>query len=157
MTVIPQPKPRRGPTPGALALIILVASATLVGFGFQQGGFQKTVTDRDTCYQKWGQDMVDTIGTRTDATGRLDKARARRDVAVDNIILAIIVARTERPPISDREADRRWGAVLSGFATAKARLDRVQANTSVTRNQNPYPVLDCTDGTEDGNDDDQEE
>lgn len=142
--------PRRGPTPGALALIILVASATMVGFGFQQGAFQGQVNDRDACYQQWGEDMTATFVTRSDATSRLDRAREDRDDALDTVALLILTLDQQEPPPTDAEANAQFRRVLLAFADAKTKLDKVSEAVKTTRRTSPYPVLDCTDGDEDG-------
>lgn len=137
----------------------VVVGIVLVLFGAQQVQYQ-TGRDDDAdrlantaaCISTWGvamsdwaSDVVDTITTRTDATAKLDAAKARRDNAVDQVVAVVILARTV-PPRAD-EAD--FDAALRKFAQAKANLRHVQTVTKQTRQANPYPaapVLNCSSG-----------
>lgn len=149
-------KPSKHSRGGWAAVVIGV---TLALFGVQQLQYQ-TGRDDDAdklagtaaCISTWGvamsdwaSDVVDTITTRTDATAKLDAAKARRDNAVDRVVAVVILARTDPPRADETDFD----AALSAFARAKANLRHVQTVTKQTRQANPYPaapVLNCSSG-----------
>ena len=138
--VTPGPRRPRGPV---LVIVLLIVSALMVGFGVQQAIYQHRASQRDACYETWGRRLISTVNTRTESNVRIGKAQKGRDDALDNIILVVIALRSQNPPLSKAEQDKRFGDVLAQFASAKSRLDRVQREGGATRANHPYPRLHC--------------
>lgn len=138
-TEAPRPRTPRGPTAGAVILVILLAAAVLVGFGIQQSAFQRAASDRDSCYEEWGRDLATVNTASRGATVALDRARERRDNAVDSIVLVFIGLRAHPPKAHLRDLN----AVLVEFAAAKANLDKVTERVKQTRVENQPPRLHC--------------
>lgn len=159
--------PRGGPTRGALVLIILLAAGVIIAIGLQQRAFQQQQT-RETqeasdraaaarrqavCVERWGKEVIDTITARTAATGTVDEAdkrvaaaATRRDAAIDAVLDAVIGLRSIPPEATTADLD----AALRRFSTAKAALNAAretvkdaEGSAEQTRQQNPYPLLDC--------------
>lgn len=152
--------PRGGPTRGAVALILVVAAVLLVAIGLQQAAFQRS-QDREleeqkartACTQRWGQQVIDALDTRTRANVDVtaaDKAvtaaSARRDEAIDEIIGSVIALRAVPPTATTRDLDVALGHFASArvdLLTARSKAAAAQDGADRTRQQNPYPRLDC--------------
>jgi hypothetical protein len=128
-----------GPTPGAVALVCLLAAAVLIGFGVQQGAYQKQARDRDECYETWGRDVTDALDKRVAANSALTKAQQDRDDAVAEILRVVIGLRAKPPETTEAALDEALGAARD----ADDRVDRLTVRAEETRKQNPYPVLSC--------------
>lgn len=141
-----------------LSVALIAASLFVVAIGVQayvekqdQGRDDAREDAQVACFEKWGEDMVDTITTRTgakragtSATGAagsidLERATQRRDRALDQIILTVIAFREIPPQADDADFDR----VLEEYAAAIRNLERVSADVDATRADNPYPELHC--------------
>lgn len=131
----------KGPTPGAIALFLILGGLVTLGFAIQQSAFQQESKDRDACVERWGVGMVSTAETRFKATKNLETAQKARDDALDSIILAVISAED----LPEQEARRAFNSALSAFAKAKADLVVVEGNVDKTRRNNVYPKLQCDD------------
>lgn len=143
----------RGPTRGALILIILLAASLLVGFGIQQSIFQRQARDRSACMEAWGDRVITTLAARSEAgrdvdqaSAAADKAGQARDDAVASVLDIVIGLRAHPPIATTADFDR----ALATFTTAQSDLDaarRKQESTrkaqEQTRTDNAYPRLDC--------------
>lgn len=152
---MPESKPARK-RPGWSAVVFGIV---LLAIGAQQLQYQansdaddRRIKQNTDCVSRWGQEMsewgadvVETIGTRTDATQRLEAAKERRANAVDRIINVVILGRSVPPRADEKDFDR----ALVKFAAAKANLRSTRKSTKQTRDENPYPaapVLNCVAG-----------
>lgn len=130
---------RRGPTPGALILVILLAAAMLIGFGIQQSFYQAEADKRDACYEQWGKDVISSLESRTVATKRYERVTTRKENALDTIILVVIGIRKVPPEATERD----FAEALTRFANLKTRQEAAKANLNKTRAENPYPTINC--------------
>lgn len=145
----PETHPRRGPTPGALVLILLLAAAMLVGFGIQQSLYQRErnandarLDARDECVETWGRGVIRTLRGRVKANDVLAAAQKRTDNRLYDIVGFIINQRANPSP-TITEQDRTFTQVLTRFAVAKADLDTITQQVEDARRANPYRRLDC--------------
>lgn len=129
--------------PSFIVTVLLIAAALMVGFGIQQVRYQGQASDRDACYEAWGQELYTAITSRTRASLRVEEARSDRDDAIDNILLLFIAFNDEKPPPTEREQERRFREALAQFAQAKTRLDTALTRVGNTRDRFPYPDLNC--------------
>lgn len=150
-TPAPRPRGPRGPTPGALVLILLVAAGVIVTFGVQQSIYQEgqkrdaeRIADVTACTQEWGRDVITTLEGRTKITKVLEAAVERRNDAVDNVILSVLGLRNS-PNLTDEQRSERFGDALLAFADAKTELDTIRDDVRKARNRTPYPQLECSD------------
>lgn len=127
------------PTPGAVALVFMLAAAVLIGFGVQQAGYQKQARDRDTCYEQWGRDVTAALDARVAANSALATAQQARDDAVAEILRVVIGLRVRPPESTEAALDE----ALAAAARADDKVDRLTVRVNVTRRQNPNPVLSC--------------
>lgn len=130
----------RGPTAGAVALFLVLGGVVTIAFGVQQAGYQQQATERDQCYETWGQDVITTLDTRFTASKKKERADERRDDALDAIILTVAAFQEEPAPAN---AERKFRAVILEFVRAKLHRDKVKRDLDTTRRDNPYPVIDC--------------
>lgn len=147
---------------GRLSLVLLLAGLFIIVIGAQayldgrdnaadQERVDTAVAKLETttaCVKTWGENFADATTARVGsdssssaAPGSIDleKAEARRDDALDEIILTVIAAR-EIPPTADTEDFDR---VLEEYATAIRQLEKIRRDVDVTRALNEYPDLDC--------------
>jgi hypothetical protein len=131
----------KGPTPGAIALFLILGGLMTIAFAVQQSTFQSDAKERDACTERWGTDLVTTFENRFKATKKLETAQKARDDALDAIILAVIASED----LPRAEAEKAFAAALSAFATAKADLVTVEKAVDTARRNNAYPKLQCDD------------
>ena len=98
-----------------------------------QGGRDRAA--QIACINRWGAQLVRVVNTRTDATARLDKAKAEHDDAFDQVALITNGARQIPPRYTARDFDHALGRL----ARAVENLRKVTAETAVTRESTPYP------------------
>lgn len=130
---------RHGPYMTRGAIVGLVIGVWLVTLGVQQFYYQRSQDRLYSCLASWAQDTTDTFQSRSDATSELDKARLRKDDAADQVISVVAGFRTDPPTATNADFDD----ALRNFVEAKANLLAVQKQVDVTRDRNPYPVLEC--------------
>lgn len=121
--------------------IILVASMLVVGIGIQaklaaDDNRQRDQADRRyaNCLTNFADTLVDSLQKSRAASKRLEKARAEKDDALDQIVLVVIGARSTPPTATEEDFTRS----LTAFAEAKAHLAKVQAQVQNQRQANPY-------------------
>lgn len=129
-----------------IVLILMSAAIVMLGLGVQQIQFQRDADARaeeaqriDVCYETWGRDMITTLETRVTATGKVEKKEQVKDAALDAIILVVAALRADPPTAVEGDFDR----TLVRFADAKAALEEQREKAETTRDENPYPVLNC--------------
>lgn len=154
---MPTPEARAARRRTYIGVALIVSSFALIVTGLQMWMYQQQ-QDRDdadakhrveverarvACIQTWGQELIDTVQTRTgehDETGTLDveAAEQARDNALDDALL-LLRADTNAPPPSEdavQKAARRYYQAI-------ADLREVREQTRQTRADNPYPELEC--------------
>lgn len=127
---------QRGPTPGA---VILVAAALVLGLGIQQFLYQRDRDDLVECFKAWGTGMTDTLDKRSAANTVLEQKKKDRDDAVDGIISVVLNANNN----PDRDYEVAFSTALAKWQTAKVELKAELKTIKDTREENPYPELDC--------------
>lgn len=143
---MPTPEARRQRTRIWVGVTLIVASFVVIAIGAQASLYQRNVAsddarnrDQDRCVQAWGTEIVEALDVRVKANGRVDRATAERDEAIDEIILVIIRLRQDPPKATDEDVSR----VLDRYYRVLTRLREVRATAEETREDNPYPELDC--------------
>lgn len=137
MDLTTQDRRRRTPR---LVVIILVSSALIMGFGVQQGIYQKRAQDQARCIARYNADVETVRDDRLAANEKLADAQTAKDDASDQVLLTVL--QLVRTPLADRNPDDLTTALIA-FARKKARLATVQQATSTTLDRHPYPTLDC--------------
>lgn len=139
----------RGPTPGAVLLIVLLAALVIVGFGIQQAWYQSQDAANDAredtrmdCIKAWGEDLVATINTRTTGNARVEAAKIAREEAVDAVLLYAGQA-FQRGGGNEAELRAGWLDRLLAFRHAKQALVEITARNEERKVDNPYPKLNC--------------
>jgi len=133
------PAPTRRSRTSRLAIIILVASALLIGFGVQQGIYQHEQNEQAKCIAAYNATVETVRDRRIDAQDRLDQAQEAKDNANDNVLLTVLALRRQPPEAVIGDLDR----VLTEFAAARAKRDRIRNATETVVAENPYPTLAC--------------
>lgn len=118
---------------------VLVSSLVVVGLGIIQVIYQRNLADRNTCQEAWARDVTDTLTTRVDATSALTAATQERDAALRDVV-EVLVERGVTPAEAE-EGDLR--AARAVYEEASARVLVLQAQVEQTRQDNPYPTLEC--------------
>lgn len=127
----------------AVLVLVILLCLGLVGFGFQQGRYQKQQDEHDACVTSWARDLTGTIKTRVKAGRSETNAEHRRDDALDNVVLYIVSVRSADPPPDEDQADRGFSRVLARFVRARSHMDEVTRQVGTKRKNNPYPRLSC--------------
>lgn len=118
---------------------VLVSSLVLVGLGMIQVTYQRDLADRNECQEQWSRDVTDTLTTRVTATDELAAATTERDAALRAVVEVLVELRVTPPEAI--EGDLREARIA--YAEASARLLEVQASVEQTRQDNPYPTMEC--------------
>lgn len=142
----PTPEARRQRTRIWVGVTLIVAAFVVIAIGIQadmnqaeQRAEQERDRERQACFEAWGQQITETIENRLQATGAVERANASRDAAIDEILLVVIRLREVPPRADEADVDR----TLDRYHQALTTLRKVRAEAEVTRQQNPYPDLDC--------------
>jgi hypothetical protein len=135
----------RGPTLGAVILVIIVASLTLVGFGIQQSSFQEGIGSQTDCIEDWGANLVQVTEDRVSALTDLEQAEERRDDAVDAVLLFVTNYAGKADPNDNppKQVYAEYVRLLKEFAKTRKELDRVRETVREERRDNPYPEMSC--------------
>lgn len=118
---------------------VLVSSLVVVGLGIIQVTYQRDLADRNDCQEAWARDVTDTLTARVTATSEVTAATQERDEALRELV-EVLVELGVTPPESDEPALR---TAREAYFGASARLLEVQASVEQTRQDNPYPTLEC--------------
>jgi soluble cytochrome b562 len=132
-------------------VVLLVSTFVVIGIGVQAFLWQRaTDSERladerhdaktEACTKEWAEGMRATITSRSGITLELETALARRNDAIDQIILDVATRPVGAEPSQDELDDFRHD--LDEFVAAKENLDKVKAKADETRSQNPYPQFD---------------
>lgn len=138
------------------AVYLLIAAVFLITIGVQQFMYQRQQDEADEglarqavvqkdlneCVAVWGDEVIAVLTARTEATSKLEAARLRRDDAVDTVLATVIALRAIPPEATDAD----FGRVLRDFSIAKNHLLRQQEKVDATREENPFPELNCSGG-----------
>lgn len=122
-----------------VVILILVAAFVLIGIGVQSYLSQRADNAHDECVANWGDDLIETVGTRGKATERLEQAQNARDDALDSLLVAAIGIQD----VPEKKKEAALADLVTGYVESVDRLHAVQKTTTKTRNKNPFPQLDC--------------
>lgn len=128
-----------------LALIIIVSSAFIVGFGIQQARYQHERDQRDKCIARYNTDTEKVRDGRIAVNETLADAQTAKSNAGDDVLLTTLdlirQPRTDQP--GQQELVSQLTHDLIRFARKKHRLDVTQQETETALAEQPYPTLDC--------------
>lgn len=138
--------PLRLVIPFAIAIFLLV-------LGVQQYQFQQQAErskerqneqiadakQRDQCYEEWGNALVATVEKRVAPATAEAQAQRKKDRALDRIIFTVAALRAFPPQAVEDDLD----SALARYDAASEELIEARQLVDATREENPYPELDC--------------
>lgn len=128
-----------------LALLIIVSSLFIVGFGVQQYRYQDERDKRDDCIATYNTKTEEVRDDRIVVNKTLADAMTAKDNAGDAVLLTTLdlirQPRTDRP--GQDELVSQLTHDLIRFARKKHKLDVTQLETATALAAKPYPSLDC--------------
>jgi hypothetical protein len=136
-----------------LAVISITIAAVMIGFGIQQGLYQRQATGRDECYQAWGEKVISNLETRVASTGEveqaqkeLDRRRDMRSNAFAHVVEIVVLLRVFPPQADEDDLDQALSEVARTDRLVdrqNKRVARIESERDTTRAENPYPNLEC--------------
>lgn len=125
--------------PSPLVTLLLFSALVLMGIGVQSYLSQRTDDARDDCVNRWGDDLVQTVQTRGVAATRLETAETNRDEALDSLLTAAIGIQD----LPDQKRQEALANLTTRYVESVSRLRDVQKKVAKTRENNPFPALNC--------------
>lgn len=138
-----------GRRPNWVGVVILVASAMVIGIGIQaylnqRSGDAQDKADRrySDCLTGFAADLVKTIQDRSEANKKVATAERARDDAVDQVLDVVDRGRQHPPRATEKDFDR----ALQRAVEARRHLHRVQARADrvLAKNQYVLPQAVCS-------------
>jgi hypothetical protein len=135
--------------PNWLGVVILVASALVIGIGVQAYLNQRAGDAQDSadrryadCLTGFAADLVTTIQDRAEANKKVATAERARDDAVDQVLDVVDRGRQVPPKATEKDFDK----ALQQAVLARRHLDRVQAHADrvLAKNQYVLPQAVCS-------------
>lgn len=123
----------------SVVILVLVAALVLIGIGVQSYLSQQAGDARDRCVSNWGDDLIETVGTRGRAAERLEMAQNNRDDALDSLLVAAIGIQN----VPEKKKQKALADLVTGYVESVDHLHAVQKTTTKTRERNPFPKLAC--------------
>jgi hypothetical protein len=121
------------------ATLILVAAVVLIGIGIQTLLFQRASTAHDECVSEWGDRLIATSSTRTEAQQKYEDAATRRDDSLDSLLVAAIGIQD----LPDRTRRTALADLITDYVKSVEAKRKAAARLSVAREKHPLPQLRC--------------
>lgn len=124
-------------------IVMLILSGVFAAVMVTQAAADSQAKDRTrafqeqaACISRWGEEVVETIETRNEATLKLERAEAAKDRAYDEII-RVSTLRNRTPP---EATDLEGKVALENANAARLRVTQVRLEVADIRASTEYPA-----------------